>query len=220
MKVELIPVIELGFKEEEGHFIQPCPGNLYWVNLEEWEEIFKAKVKKNGYEDYQRIAEGYPFYRVNQFKSKEDLLKIIHFHLGGEEDENRTPLKDSCALFGGYVLKIDQRIVFTPQCCSTLSDFSTWESIIQDNFRNGYICNEGHPNPRVKRAGDKLKFTFEEDWEEFIPPAINSIVDRREMRKAIKKCKIELDEFGSILNSLELELNQKGIADILIYAKH
>ena len=219
MKVELIPVIEIGFEEEESYFIQPTPNNSYWLNSKKWEQYFTEKIKKNGYENYTSIKEGYPFYRINQFTSKKDLLKIIQFHLGGAKEKTRIPLNKSCALFGGYVLVIDEQIVFTPQCCSTLSDILTWQSIIKDEFKEGYICLEGHPCPKVMSIEDTLQFTFEDKWEDFIPPAITSIVDKQAMTHAIEKCQLELDEFGKRLNSLSEILNQKEIAELLIYTK-
>ncbi len=219
MKIELIPVIEIGFEEEESQYIQPYPDNLYWLNSSAWDEYFTQKVEKNGYKAYERIKEGYPFYRISQFNSKKDLLKIVFLHLGGLNEEDRSPLEESCALFGGYVLKLEGQIIFTPQCCGTLADFESWKSTIQDEFQEGYICKEGHPCPKVERINEELEFTFEDELEGFIPPAIKSKVGRGEMIKAIEKCQIELDEFGRYLNLLEEELNQKRIADILIYEK-
>lgn len=217
MKVELIPVIELAYQEEESHFIQPHPDNTYWTNSENWEEKYESLKQNNGYQDYRRILKGYPFYRINQFDSKDDMRKIIRIHLGQVEGEKGTPLSESCSLFGGYVLKVDNRTVFTPQCCSGLADIWTWNTIIKDKFTEGYICAEGHPAPKVTREGEALNFTFENEGEEFIPPAIATTINRGEMAAAIKLCQKELDAFGEFLNSLAPEFGCPEIATALIY---
>ena len=217
MRVELIPVIEIGLDIDENDKTHQHPLYSYWTNSKAWEEYYRKAVKRSGYNDYKRIEEGHPFYRLSQINSKQDLLKIIDFHLGADND--KVELKQSCALFGGYALVIDKQVIFTPQCCGTLADFSSWKSIIQDNFKEGYICHEGHPCPRVERRENQLFFIFENEWEDFTPPAINSVVERKEMIKALEICERKLIAFEEILNSLSEELNQKGIADILIYEK-
>jgi hypothetical protein len=219
MKIELIPVIEIGIIDITSQIEKPRPKTKYWENPKEWENYFREELIRNEYENYQRIEKGHPYYRVRQFRSQKDLIKIIEFHLnvGNEKEKKKLNLEESCALFGGYALRVNEKVVFTPQCCGTLADFQSWKSITENSFKEGYIACEGHPCPKAKRIENRIQFTFEDEWEDFIPPATNLMVEREKLIDAISLCEIELDNFSKILNTLNDYFKVKNIAKILIY---
>jgi hypothetical protein len=188
MKVELIPVLEIGIKELENK--------------------------------YQQLIDGYYIYRLNQFNSLQDLLKIVRSHLNMDQtDVDPVPLRESWALYGGYVLRLDGEVVFVPQCCSTLADFESWKSIVDDDFKRGYICPEGHPNPKITRRKDVLTLDCINDcFDTFLEPSVyNKKIDRLQMKKAIQSCENELNEFANRLNLLDKEFGEVEIAKVLIH---
>jgi hypothetical protein len=82
------------------------------------------------------------------------------------------PLEDSCAIFGGYVLKVDSEIILYPQCCSTLAEIHYWQQILhRENVEHGKSVwlAEGHPSPEITLHKELLKFVCDEEWEDFDP---------------------------------------------------
>ena len=218
MKVELIPVIEIAVLEEDTNYLQPSE-KPYWLDTEKWEDYFKKQLEINGYQDYQRIKEGYPFYSINQF-SDDDLVRLIKIHLGlGSNDGEQIDISESCPFFGGYVLKVDDAIIFTPQCCGSLDDIESWRKLINTDLKEQYIAVEGHPCPKVIKSGDTYEFIFEDDWEDFIPPAIRCKIKTEDMAEALKKCSDDLVKFAQQLNDLSSLFNAEEIARYLIYGQ-
>lgn len=217
MHIQLIPVIELKFSDEEHDKSKLRPESSYWLNNDEWHVYFEKQIEQSSYQiNYKSILKGYPFYSTNQFQSKADLKKLIIGHLGDDSLE----IKDSCGLFGGCVLVVNGVIKFTPQCCSLLSDFESWKTIVEDDFKEGYICPEAHPCPNIIRKKEELQFIFKNEWEDFIPPTIDVIVNRISLKKAIEECQIALNEFAKKLDELAPNFGMEQISDILIYEKY
>jgi hypothetical protein len=121
---------------------------------------------------------------------------------------DHTQLKEqSCAFFGGFVLRIDGQDKLFPQCCGLLADINFWDRISKG--QNSYY--EGHPAPQISFQNNSLTFdlTTNEFDEHFQPTPTTPIfiVDRTELMNAVEKTKEELKVFGERLQRINDELN-------------
>lgn len=216
MTIELIPVLEIGYSDQEGVNIPyKYP---YWENAPLWGVYRKECLKKAGFTD-QLIPylEGAPFYLLADI-SDEDLARLIvnhtqRFRKGEYEREESSPL------FGGYVLRVNGQDKYFPQCCGDLSDIQYWRHL---SLGNNSPC-EGHPSPVVEIENDKisLDFTVDEFDERFdpIPPETILTIERLALGKAVQNAEkqlVILEERLRHINAKE-NLHIERIEDLLIW---
>ncbi|MCL9804695.1 hypothetical protein NAT51_04125 [Flavobacterium amniphilum] len=216
MTVELIPVLEVGYNNPGI----PTPDKYpYWEYSEVWTIYNSDCYKKAGFiDDFKPYLEGSSFYRLHDITNN-NLTKLTIDHTKElREGEYKRP-QDTCSFSGGYVLRIDGEDKYFPQCCGELSDIKYWENI--SNGRSSY--HEEHPAPQVKFDAGKIIFNFstEEHDEPFqpTPPEIILSVDRLELKKAVEKAIIELQNLEQRLTKInEVEkLNIDDIGGLLIW---
>lgn len=215
MTVELIPVIELGYHNQGI----PSPNKYpYWDNAELWDKFNSDCYKKAGFKDeFTPYLPGSSFYRLTEITDKNMTKIIIDFtqDLRGRKYEKNQ----GCALFGGYILRIDGEEKLFPQCCGDLGDIYYWE--ILSNGQDSYYG--GHPAPQIKFQDNYiiLDFTVDEFDESFepIPPEIIVSIDRLELKKAVEKAKTDLQAFELKLNKIneDEKLNIDNIGRVLIW---
>ena len=215
MKTDLVPVIEIGYHNQGVKSPENFP---YWEFPDEWQDYADKSYAKAGFKDkFIPYKKGSSFYRAKDF-SDENLVKIVNDHFAGivkdEWNEDET-----CALFGGFVLKINGEDKLFPQCCGDLSDIVYWEAIAkygQSKFYNG------HPAPQVEFDENNVVFLCKDEFEQFVPNTDEKIiVPRIELLKAYEGAILELNEFEKRLNRIEKDLSYKPkndtLANILIY---
>ena len=215
MKIELIPVIELGYNNQGIETPEKYP---YWENQDVWFEYRDKSLKKAGFEnEFEPYLKGSPFYEPRKITDK-NLEKIVSDHTEelriGEYEREQA----SC-LFGGYVLKINGQNKYFPQCCGDLGDIVYWEKISKKE--NSYY--EGHPAPEYKFGLNNVIFDFSVDEydEHFEPTPPETIleIELRELRKAVEKAKIELKELSTRVIKIneKMKLGIDRIEDLLIW---
>lgn len=209
MKVELIPVIELNFNNQ---IIESPNEYPYWEHQDIWFKYRNKLLNKAGFNEYiEPYIKGGPFYEPKSI-SNNNLEKIIL------EVSKSIDIDDNNCLFGGYVLKIDNKNVFFPQCCGDLSDIVYWDRIA--NKKNAY--HEGHPSPRYKFRFNKVifNFTVKDLDEQFEPKPPENIlkIDLNELKKAVNEAKKELHKLHKRIFhiNMELNLNIDDLENILI----
>jgi hypothetical protein len=150
--------------------------------------------------------------------SDESLAKITISHTQ-EMRDGIYERAEACSFWGGYVLKIDGKDKYFPQCCGELSDIQYWAkiSIGQHSY------HEEHPSPQIKFENDIIEFDFsvDESDEQFEPKPeeIKLSIDKYELQKAVEKAKEELLDFEKRLIKInETEnLNIEDIGGLLIW---
>ncbi|MCH2231175.1 MAG: hypothetical protein MK105_12605 [Crocinitomicaceae bacterium] len=215
MKTELIPVIEIGYHNQGIKSPENYP---YWEFPDEWQDYADKSYQKAGFKDkFIPYKKGSNFYRAKDI-SNENLVKIVNDHFEGiiKDDWNED---ETCALFGGYVLKINGIDKLFPQCCGDLSDIVYWEAIAK--YKQWKFYN-GHPTPDLKFNQKNVIFNCKNDNEDFVPKTDEKIVvPIIELENAYNKAIIELKEFEIKLNQIKQNLSYKPINDtlenILIY---
>lgn len=216
MTIELIPVIEIGYNNQDA----PTPDKYpYWEHSELWDKYNSDSTKKAGFKDeFKPYLAGSSFYRVSDITDN-NLTKIIIDHTQ-EFRDGKYGREQASALFGGYVLRIDRQDKYFPQCCGDLADLKYWENISNGKEQGFYA---GHPEPQVKIHGDKITFDFtvEEFDEHFAPTPSENIVqfDIPSLKKAIETVKTELDTFEKRLEKINQneKLNIDNIGGLLIW---
>lgn len=215
MKVELIPVIEVEYNDHEIIVPDKYP---YWTYPEMWDKFNYKCFKKAGFEDdFKPYLAGSSFYRLNDISDK-NLTKIIIDHTQNLR-EGKYQREQTSSLNGGYVLNIDGKDKYYPQCCGELSDITYWERI--SNGQNSYY--EGHPTPLIKFENDRivLDFSVTEFDEPFKPtPPENTIsIERFLLKRAVENVKKELKLFEERINKINKDekLFIKNIGGLLIY---
>lgn len=213
MEIELVPVIEV----PRVHAATSPPSSS---SSDEKEAHFKAILEQDGFPGYRPFLPGHGLYRLDQFRASAGLLRIVQIHVGRYDPDHGLPIAESCALFGGYILKVDDEVVCVPQCCGSLADFASWQCVVDPSFSEGYICNEGHPAPRLARRGDFLELSCEDDqFDTFWQPAISCTIPRDRLSSAITACEVELSGFEKELDQLGNELGAAGVGQILIHER-
>jgi hypothetical protein len=209
MLVELITVLEVGALPAS---VQRPTEYDYWNYTEKWDKYHQACYVKAGFKDILKpYLAGSIFFKLSNI-SNDNLVKIIEKHTY----ELRTGVYDveqASALFGGYVLKIDGKDKYFPQCCGDLADIRYWESLA--NGEKSYC--EGHPGPAIDFKNEFVIFDFivgkYDEW--FTPPPPENIlkVDRKMLKKAVEDVKIELELFAQRLKKINIDENF-GIVDV------
>jgi len=216
MTVELIPVIEIGYHNQDI----TAPDNYpYWDYPELWDKFNSDSYKKAGFKDgFKPYLAGSSFYRLTDITDN-NLTKIIIDHTKDQRDGDYER-EQASAFFGGYVLRIDGQDKYFPQCCGDLADLKYWENIANGKEQGFYA---GHPEPKVKIHRDKVTFDFTvgEFDEHFEPTPKENIVqlDISSLRKAIENVKTELNTFEQRLERINQDekLKIENIGGLLIW---
>ncbi len=215
MKIELIPVIELGYNNQGIETPEEYP---YWENQDIWYEYRNESLIKAGFKDkFEPYSKGSPFYEPRKITDR-NLEKIVADHTE-ELRKGEYEREQASCLFGGYVLKINGQDKYFPQCCGDLSDIIYWEKISKKE--NSYY--EGHPAPDYKFGFNKVIFDFAvgEYDEHFEPIPSEKIlkVELKKLRNAVKDAKAKLTELSERIIKINQEMNLgiDRIEDLLIW---
>ena len=216
MPIELIPVIEIGYNNQGVPTPEKYP---YWKYPELWNTYNSDSYKKAGFiDDLKPYLAGSSFYRLSDITDN-NLTKLIFDHTQ-EMREGKYGREQASALFGGYVLRIDEQDKYFPQCCGDLADIHYWENLANGRESGFYA---GHPEPQVKIQGENITFDFTVDEfdEHFAPTPKENIVhfDIPSLEKAIEAVKEELETFGQRLEKInqDQKLNINDIVGLLIW---
>lgn len=212
MNIELIPVIEITYFNSA-----PSPEKgPWWEYQDDWENYAQIRLKNAGFiDEFKPYKKGSSFYEPHKL-SFPNLKKLI---IDWFESFDGSNLDDILPFYGGYVLKVDNKDVYFPQCCGDLGDIVYWEKIIKEN-KNCYY--NGHPAPLISFSQSEVTFTFDETDEQFSPPtpdslALNLNVLEKALNKALKKLKEFEQNILKVSDEVDLKLKGEQLTEILIY---
>lgn len=216
MIIELIPVIEIGYNNQDV----PTPSKYpYWENPELWDKYNSDCYLKAGFKDeFKPYLAGSSFYRLADITDS-NLTKLVIEHTQDLRD-GKYGREQASAFFGGYVLCIDGQDKYFPQCCGDLEDLKYWEEIATGK-EPGF--QSGHPEPQVKIHGNNVTFDFtvNEFDEHFAPIPNENMVqfDITSLKKAIGTVKTELGTFEQRLEKINQneKLKIENIGKLLIW---
>jgi hypothetical protein len=198
--VELLPAIAIPCSVG----LEPAaavPFRPWWTRPSEQELENRKHLAASGFADYNAIEVGCALYDPTQI-SIDDWRRIVHAHLD-VSGQGPLQLSDSCALFGGCILRIDGVAKLFPQCCGTLADSLSWSQVLSSGFQTGAICSEGHPSPLAHCQGDAIVVSCT-DIEEFQPPT------EPEIRVAVDALAAALEHMTSALTRAASTLDVLG----------
>ena len=212
MDIELIPVIEITYFNDA-----PTPEKgPYWEYQDEWENYAHVTLKNAGFKDeFEAYKKGSSFYEPHKI-SLSNLKKLITDWF---ESYNGSNLDEILPFFGGYVLKVNDKDVYFPQCCGDLGDIVYWEKIIREQ-KNCYY--NGHPAPLLSFSKSDIPFTFDESDENFVPPTPKSLTLKLDLLdEAFNGALLKLKEFEknilTVENEINIDLKGEKLSEILIY---
>ena len=215
MKIELIPVIEIGYNNQGVTVPDKYP---YWDNPEIWDDYQNECYQRAGFEDeLTPYLKGSSFYKISDISDK-NLTKLTVDHTQ-KLREGKYERQQAAAFSGGYVLKVDGRDKYFPQCCGELSDIFYWDKI--SNGQTSYY--EGHPAPQIKFEGNCIVFDFSvNEFDECFQPTPTEnilVIDSIELNKAVEKVRRELQVFEQRVNRIneDEKLNIDNIGGLLIW---
>lgn len=127
------------------------------------------------------------------------------------------PVVESCALFGGAILFIDDLPVLFPQCCSTIATVYDWKPLMAPQFQEGYFCLEGHPAPKAVRQGDYLNIICEDEGEDFYPPTPPLMrVKIADLAVAVERAESQMQKLCEQVDMLSAEFGAESISRYLV----
>lgn len=219
MTIELIPVIELGYNNQDIQFPDKNP---YWVFPEEWDKYRSDTYLKAGFKDhFTPYLQGSSFYKLTDITDN-NLIKLTKDHT--EEMRNGNYAREQASAFlGGYVLRINGQDKYFPQCCGDLSDIQYWDKLLTEEKISFY---QGHPEPQVTITTDTIIFDFTvgEFDEHFAPPPIDNRLEfsKIELNKALQIVKTELKIFAGRIIKINIDehLNIRDIDKLLIWGDY
>ncbi|KAF2516071.1 hypothetical protein [Flavobacterium foetidum] len=220
MKVELIPVIEI-FNSNEN--IKSPDLGPFWEYENEWENYNHLCNIAAGFSEFLKpYLKGSSLYAIEEI-SDIDLLQTINKEIEMQQTEENNGIEDLVSSFnGGYVLKIDDKSVYFPQCCSSLADIRAWENLLIGITKSFYA---GHPYPRITENLNKIRFDFIDIQvrENFAPPISLSYIEieKSKLEFAIIEANKLLQIFADRLKKINhmKKLNIKNIDRILIFGE-
>jgi hypothetical protein len=199
MRIELIPLIELP--------------TLKFPDLEEMTDIDEKNrllIERN----YSTVKNLIPLNEL-QYKLEEisdiDLKKAIDLHIS---DLN---IEETCALFGGYALKVNDKYLLFPQCCGLLSEINDWKKILDPNFEPFYLT-ECHPSPEFKKVGNQVIIECDSSHEDFYPKTQKFLaVDYESLVTAINEVCSDLENFSKRLDKFNSEYQTESVSKKMIW---
>ena len=215
MVVALIPVVEIGYNNQGVEVPTKYP---YWENALLWDTYHAACYAAAGFQD--------AFFPYLPGSSLYQLAAITDSNLAKLAKDQTAELRadvwtreQACAFFGGYVLRVDNKDVFFPQCCGQLSAIFYWEGLAAGVA----ISYEGHPAPVVSFTGDTVRLDFaESEFDDAFepPPSVRSVeLSRSALQLVIGQVNLELQQFAQrlrVLNEAEA-LGVPAIAELLVW---
>jgi hypothetical protein len=217
MTVELIPVIEISFPKSVLDKAGNTPPIPYLHHLDEWEVYRKTLLELFGLSQYQPFKPGHSFYPVLQFTNIDDLKKILDQHLLPLKEHGQA-ITETCALFGGTVLIINDEVKLLPQCCGTLSDFLDWKRVLEDDFKSDYIFMGGHPSPKAIKKNKELVLECIDEEEDFYPLTESVIsIDILPLMEAVQKAEKELLIFSKTVDRLSKEYAVDNLSKLFLW---
>ncbi len=181
------------------------------------DEYNSLSLKAQGFADYKRVIRGKDFVYADPW-SQADLKRLVESHLmiGGEP----TSIVDSCALFGGCVLIVDEIPLLVPQCCSTIVDFYSWKNLLSPEFLSGAFCIEGHPCPIAVKENNIITIECYDEDERFDMPAQQRItLELNVLATAIKKTEREVQNLSNKIDALSIDFGVAKLSDYLVSSK-
>ncbi len=225
--IQLVPIIELPAAAVDPEH------SWHAQHDRSVEEIELITTLIRAFEDVPRI-DGLPHFVWASSMRHEHWRAITRSHVSVLEN-----LEDTCALFGGYGLKIDGVWRLLPQCCATLAEIKYWKQVGEleevpaknaGPLERWFGSNrtrparsqsvwlaEGHPSAEIYRCSKDVVFdcTFETD--EFRPRTEPKFsVDFESLKSAIRQAIQETDQ---IERQLELVADEFGVPSLraLVY---
>lgn len=211
MEIEFIPVIEPStYKNLRS---EPFPSGTAYNNPAEWDIYQRREIEKSYCNFPAPIISGIFQYKLFDIEL-EDLEKVINLHLGD------TNISESISLFGGYAISLNGNIELFPQCCGLLEEINAWESILNENFKDFYLC-EMHPSPLVTKKRNEIIIYCKDDYESFIPFTTREEIrlDYVETKAALIKLLKNLADFSNVINSLSNKFGCQNLANIMIWGR-
>lgn len=213
MTVELIPVLEImNFSQE---IISPGNGP-YWEYAEEWETFNQICNATAGYPDkFNSYLKGSAFYKLSEI-SYGNLVKLTKDYTAEFRNED-CDREQIFSFSGGYVLKIEGRDKYFPQCCGDLSDIQYWDNLVSEK---NHIFYAGHPYPEVKICNGIITFDFTGS-ESFAPALPEKIINitTSSLQLAIEVVRTELFHFLERIKQINLaeQINIENIDELLVW---
>ncbi len=203
MKIELVPIIELGYCNQglEQPKVYPV-----WDYPDIWYEYHQASFKKAGFKDelvpYLKWSALYEPHLITD----PNLIKIVQDHTEDFRNGKYEREMVSC-LFGGYILRIDGIDEYFPQCCGDLGDIHYWKKLSEGKL--SYY--EGHPDPILTFSDGRLEMDFSvKEHDETFDPAprhLKLILELNALKSAVQNAEIVLHEFGKRLIEINMKAN-------------
>ncbi len=216
MELELIPVIEIGYSNQDI----PLPGKgPYWEFPDIWDNYNAACYSKAGFEDkLTPYLPGFPFYKLEDINDK-NLAKLVLDHTQ-EMRAGKYDREEVSPFSGGYILRINNIDKYFPQCCGDLSDIHYW---IRLGKKETSVFYNGHPEPKVRLSESIITFDFSPRG--FDEPFVPNLQDKQinfdiiALNKAIDKVQTELADFKSRLLKINASenINIESIEKLLIW---
>ncbi|MDU0370446.1 hypothetical protein ACFPAF_08600 [Hymenobacter endophyticus] len=217
MKVELVPVVDISSLVIDWQLAGPRPASNFIHNPLQWEQYQARILQIAGFNDYKRVLPGSHFLTVGDW-TLPDLQKLIQAHLHPADEV--VAAADSCALFGGGILFLDDTPVVIPQCCGTLADLYRWQALVEPQFQSGYFCMEGHPCPKATRQGSMLRITCHDEDEMFDQPTLLQFsVEIQALAAAISAAERTLTTLCEKVDRLSSSFGVQKLSDHLIRGK-
>jgi hypothetical protein len=211
MKIELIPVLEIVFYNEDVP--SPQDATPYWEHVEIWDNFYEKQHVSAGLTDKLTAhSKGIPYYALSSIS--DDNLAV--FILRGTEDMTEVDFDhDEAPLFqGGYVLRVNDEDISFPQCCCSLNDISAYQELVTDAPCDFY---QGHPSPMVQKEKNKIILDFKEEQhgESFYPPVKTDKItlDKEALKAAIEVAIQQVNAFSARLERVNDE-KKLGIKNI------
>lgn len=210
--IEFIPVLDLPTLKDIDSENYPTGSSL--TNTAEWDKYQAKEIRKNYASIGSPIAPGVYQYQLFEIDT-DDLIKVIKLHISD------LKIDDSCSLFGGYALSINNEVVLYPQCCGLLEEINDWIKMLDKNFKPFYL-KECHPSPRFSKIDENVCIDCSDENNEPFFPTTNKkiILNYDSLKTALEKLLNDLREFSNKLDKLSHKFDCQNISNILIWGKN
>ncbi|MBW4649244.1 MAG: hypothetical protein KME06_11130 [Kastovskya adunca ATA6-11-RM4] len=194
--MNLLPVVEFAptYYQTKHHAMPECSK---WNCCDDWDAYWKNSLADSGIISLEPYAKGLWLVETEELLNHNKAIELmLQKHL---IDSKGNIKEDFSALYGGYILEINETFQIYPECCGSLKDIHEWKDISKWTDSQETMLWIGHPWLMVSAIEEEyLQFRRTAEYGEPPKPVIFK-VKRSDLKLAVAGAEEKLFNFQQFL---------------------
>ncbi|MBD1921417.1 hypothetical protein H6F77_09980 [Microcoleus sp. FACHB-831] len=219
--MNLVPVVEFRPTEYQTKHHE-MPENSKANSLELWDAYWRNSLADSGIITLEPYANGSWLVETEILLNNKKTIELMLIkHLTNFKSGLIKSISEEVgALYGGYILEIDEKLKIYPECCGSLKDIQEWKDISEWEDSQETTLWIGHPWLMVSAIDEEyLQFRRTAEYREPPKPVIFQ-VKKSDLKLAIRIAEDNLFKFQEVIWPILRNIipkNAEEVLKILVY---